>query len=91
MREHNYLHTSNTLGLTEEDDAARMAEDYVLSSSEKSKARATSLFVIQSIVARHGGTVNIDLATYTLDIDVPPGEQLACAQEIEEQMRSMCR
>ena len=91
MREHYYWHAPDTSGLSWEDDAARMAEDYVLSSSEKSKARATSLFIIQSIVARHGGTVEIDLATYTLNIDLPPEEQVACAREIEEQVGYMCR
>ena len=91
MRKQTYWHTPHPLDMTEENDAARISEDYVWSSSEKSKARATSLFIIQSIVARHGGTVDIDLATDTLNINVPPEEQLACAKEINGQVGSMCR
>lgn len=53
-----------------------------LTEEEKAQARATSLFVIKSIVARHGGTVDIDLATYTINITVPQGEQEACEGEI---------
>ena len=49
-----------------------------------------SLFVIRSIVEKHGGTVEIDLATDTIHIDVPEKEQIACAQEIEEQVGALC-
>jgi hypothetical protein len=91
MRKQTYWYTPHPLDLIEENDAAGISEDYVWSSSEKSEARATSLFIIESIVARHRGTVDIDLATYTLNINVPPEEQLACAKEIEEQVGSMCQ
>jgi hypothetical protein len=66
-------------------------QDYVWGSSEKAKMKAFSLYVIRSIVEKHGGTVDIDLATDTISIDVPDEEQVACAQEIEEQVGSMCR
>jgi len=71
-------------------DADHRAEDYVWSTSEEAKLRSFSLWIIQSIVERHGGTVDIDLATDTLNIDVPAKEQAACALEIEEQLGHMC-
>ena len=62
----------------------------VWSTSEKSKLRALSLFIIQSIVERHGGSAEIDLATNTINIDLPDEEKVACAQEIEEQVGTIC-
>ena len=67
-----------------------VAEDYVWATSQKSKLRALSLYLIRSIVEKHGGTIKIDLATDTINIDVPDQEKDACAQEIEEQVGTMC-
>ena len=64
--------------------------NYVWSTSEEARMKAFSLYIIQSIVEKHGGTVEVDLATDTINIDVPEKEQVACAQEIEEQVGSMC-
>ncbi|KPK30253.1 MAG: hypothetical protein AMK69_03940 [Nitrospira bacterium SG8_3] len=69
----------------------RVVPDYVWATSEKSKLRALSLYLIRSIVEKHGGTIQIDLATNTIDIDVPEKEKAACAQELEEQVGTMCR
>ena len=66
------------------------AEGFVWATSEQARLRALSLYVIRSIVEKHGGTVDIDLATDTLNIDVPKEEEVACAREIEEQVGSMC-
>lgn len=60
-----------------------------LSASEKAQLRATSLYVIRAIVKRHGGTIEIDLASNTIIIDVPEEEQAVCAQEIEQQVSAM--
>ncbi len=87
MRRKVHRETADTLGLTHDN---HMAEDYVWATSEKSKLRALSLFLIRSIVERHGGTIVVDLATDTINIDVPPQEKTACAQEIEEQLGAMC-
>lgn len=65
-------------------------EDFVWSTSEQARHRSFSLWIIRSIVEKHGGTVDIDLATDTLNIDVPDEEQAACALEIEQQIGSMC-
>jgi sensor histidine kinase regulating citrate/malate metabolism len=61
------------------------------SKAEKAQLRATSLYLIRKIVERHGGTLEMDLATNTIDIKVPEKERVACAREIEEQVSSMCR
>jgi hypothetical protein len=34
--------------------------------------------------------MEIDLATDTINIDLPKEEKVACAQEIEQQVRTMC-
>jgi hypothetical protein len=59
--------------------------------SEQSIQRAQSLQIIASVVERHGGTYTVDMITDTINIDVPEEEQLACAQEIEEQVGKMCQ
>jgi hypothetical protein len=87
MRSENYLETSQ--GISPADDA-HVAEDFVWATSEKAKDRSLSLFLIQSIVEKHGGTVEVNLATNTISIDVPKRKQAACAQEIEEQVGHIC-
>jgi hypothetical protein len=69
---------------------SRASEGFVWATSEQARLRALSLYVIRSIVEKHGGTVDIDLATDTINIDVPKAEEVACAKEIEEQVGSMC-
>ncbi len=71
-------------------NAKHAAEDYIWSTSEKARLRAFSLYLIRTIVERHGGTIDIDLATNTIDIDVPAKEQTACTLEIDQQVGSMC-
>lgn len=71
-------------------DARHVAENYVWSTSEKTRLRALSLNLIRSIVERYGGTIDIDLGTDTINIDVPAKEQVACALEIEEQVGNLC-
>jgi hypothetical protein len=65
-------------------------QDYVWATSDEARLKALSLYLIRSIVEKHGGTIDIDLATDTININVPEKEQVACAQEIEEQVGSMC-
>lgn len=72
------------------DPKADTAQDFVWATSEQARLRALSLYVIRSIVEKHGGTIDVDLATDTINIDVPKSEELACAQEIEEQVGPMC-
>lgn len=66
-------------------------EDFVWSTGEQSRLRALSLYLIRSIVEKHGGTVDVDLATNTININVPEEEQTDCAQEIDVQVGSLCR
>jgi len=79
-----------TTGPCSTNDEGHRTEDYVWSTSEQARHRAFSLWIIRSIVEKHGGTVDIDLATDTLNIDVPEEEQAACALELERQVGSMC-
>lgn len=57
-------------------------EDYVWATSQESKRHALSLSLIGSIVHKHGGTVQIDPETHSINIDVPDEEKLACAEEL---------
>ena len=87
MRLKGHRNTSGTFSPAQDD---RVAEDYVWATSEKAKLRTLSLYLIRSIVERHGGTIDVDLATDTINIDVPERDKAACAQEIEEQIGAMC-
>ena len=71
-------------------DNRHSPEDYVWATGDQARLRAFSLWIIRSIVEKHGGVIEIDLATDTINIDVPAEEQAACALEIEEQMGAMC-
>ena len=81
---------SNTTEKSIPSDDVYIPEDFVWGTSKKAKSRALSLYIIRSIVEKHGGTVVIDMATNTIDIDVPEKERLACAQEIEENVGTLC-
>jgi nitrogen fixation/metabolism regulation signal transduction histidine kinase len=87
MKHESYSNASDQLSRDDEKD---QPEHYVWSTTKKSKLRALSLYIIRSIVERHGGSIEIDLATDTIDIDLPEEEKVACAQEIEEQLGTMC-
>ncbi len=80
----------NTSDTSSPDDDTREAEDYIWATNEETKLRALSLYVIRSIVEKHGGSMDVDLATDTINIDVPAKEQAACAQEIEARAGPMC-
>ena len=77
---------SNASDQLSRDDEKDRPEHYVWSTSEKSRLRALSLYIIRSIVERHRGSIEIDLATDIINIDVPDEEKVACAQEIGEQV-----
>jgi hypothetical protein len=87
MRQEDYWQEPHDWNQVEDDGGP---EDYVRGSSERARQRALSLYLIRSIVEKHGGNVQIDLATDTINIDVPKEEEIACAQEIEKQVGSMC-
>lgn len=71
-------------------DEKQTHEDFVFATSEQARLRALSLYIIRCIVERRGGVVEIDLATNTINIDVPDEERLDCAQEIQEKVGSLC-
>jgi hypothetical protein len=57
-----------------------------LSRGQKAQLYATAFYLIRSIVEKHGGTVEMDLATDAIKICVPQKEGVACAKKIEEQL-----
>ena len=87
MKHKNYSNESDQPSRDNEKDEP---EYYIWSTSEKSKLRALSLYIIRSIVERHRGSIEIDLATDIINIDLPDEEKVACAQEMEEQVGTMC-
>ena len=56
-----------------------------LSRGQKAQLHATAFYLIRSIAEKHGGTVEMDLATDAIKICVPEKERVACAKKIEEQ------
>ena len=72
-------------------DTSGTTEDFVWATNEQAKQRAVSLYHISSIVEKHGGTLEIDTATDTLNITVPEKKRVACAQEIEKHMAAVSR
>jgi len=87
MRQEDYWQEPHAWNQVEDDDRP---QDYVWGSSEQAKQRSLSLYLIRSIVEKHGGNIQIDLATDTINIDVPKEAEIACAQELEQQVGSMC-
>ena len=65
------------------------AASYVRATSEVSRLRALSLYVVRSIVERYGGSMNVDLSTDTQKIKVPKEYERACFAEIEEQFGNL--
>ena len=65
-------------------------EETEILASEKARIRALSLAVIRSVVEQHHGTVEEDMTTEYIDIDVPDEEAVACAEEIGQQMGLIC-
>jgi hypothetical protein len=76
------VHDSTYIDMQTLVDESRFAENYVWATSEESRRHALSLSLIGSIVHKHRGTVRIDPETYSLNIDVPDEEKLACAEEL---------
>lgn len=56
-----------------------------LARSEKRRLRDL-LYIIHSVVRRHGGIVELDPTTKSVDISVPQGKETVCAQEIDKWM-----
>jgi hypothetical protein len=57
--------------------------------SEKSRIRTLSVHIMRSIAERHGGTIEKDLLTDTIDIWVPERKRAVCAREIQERVGAM--
>jgi len=66
-----------------------MADDCVCSRGEAARLRALKLYVVRSTAERHGGTMEMDLATDTVNINVPKKEMAACTKEIAKQLEPM--
>ena len=64
-------------------------EDFVWATNEQARLRALSLYVIRSIVQKHGGNMEIDMTTNAVEISVPEKDRAACAREIEENIGSL--
>jgi len=64
--------------------------DYIRSTSFQSKQdmedRTDSLFILQNIAKKYGGTVKIDLETDTLFFNVPKESEVSCALEVQDAM-----
>ncbi len=68
----------------------RVGKDYVWATSEHTRLRALSLYLIRSIVEKHGGNIDMEMETGTICIDVPKENEVDCAREIYEQVSAIC-
>jgi len=73
-------------------------EDLVFGTTEKAREngqramqRSTGLKIITQIVEYYNGTIDIDLNTDTLNINVPKEHEAECARKIEEASASYAR
>ena len=74
------------INLLTEADIIHNVQDYVWATSEESRRHALSLCLIGSIVHKHRGTVQIDAETYSINIDVPDEEKIACAEALSKKV-----
>lgn len=65
------------------------SSDFVWAQHWKSKQRTQKLQTIASLVHRYGGTVQVDIETNTLAIDVPEEHKVECALKVQEEMEKM--
>jgi hypothetical protein len=79
-------HDHKHIDMLIQNDENHWDEDYVWATSQESKRDALSLSLIGSIVHKHGGTVQIDPETHSIDIDVPDEAKLACAEELSRKV-----
>lgn len=82
----NYDRSSSEFGDLNEVYVPRVADDCVSGRGEEVRLRALKLFVVRATAERHGGTMEIDLATDTVSISVPKKEMEACTEEIAKQL-----
>ena len=73
----------------EEDRVPLRTDDCVCGRGEAVRLRALKLYVVRSTAEKHGGTMEIDLATDTVNINVPEKEMDACTKEIAKQLEPM--
>jgi len=67
-------------------DARRETGDRFRAAREQVRLRALSLFIVRSTVEKHGGSMEVDLATDSINITVPEKEKASCVREIEAQL-----
>ena len=79
-------HDGKHIDTLTQSDGTHWDEDYVWATSQESKRHALSLSLIGSIVHKHGGTVQIDPETQSINIDVPDEGKLACAEELSRKV-----
>ncbi|MBW1744664.1 MAG: hypothetical protein JRJ47_14750 [Deltaproteobacteria bacterium] len=86
MKDENYYNTTERLSLA---GARGPTHDPSCTAGEQVRLRALALFIIRSTAEKHGGTAQIDLATDSINIDIPEKEKAACVREIEAQLRAI--
>ncbi|MGD8513160.1 MAG: hypothetical protein PVG85_04345 [Deltaproteobacteria bacterium] len=79
-------HHKKQIDMLIQDNENHWGEDYVWATSRESKRHALSLSLVGSIVHQHGGTVQIDSETHSINIDVPEEEKLRCAEELSRKV-----
>jgi hypothetical protein len=72
-------------------DDAWLPDDCAGGNGEAVLLRALKLYVLRTTAERHGGTVEYDLATDSVEISVPKEEISACTEEVAKQLGAAYR
>ena len=68
-----------------------LPDDCAGGNGEAVQLRALKLYVLNSTAQRHGGTVEYDLATDSVEISVPKEKISACTEEVAKQLGAAYR
>jgi hypothetical protein len=68
-----------------------VADDCPGGNGEAVRLRALKLYVLSTTAQKHGGTVEYDLASDSVEISVPKEEISACTEEVAKQLGAAYR
>jgi hypothetical protein len=72
-------------------DDASVPDDCVCGKADEVELRALKMYVLRSTAERYGGTIEYDLETDTVAINVPKKDIPACTEEVARQLGAAFR
>ena len=87
----NYEEFDDTAEAVNDLGEAWVPDDCPGGNGEAVQLRALKLYVLNSAAQKHGGTVEYDLATDSVEISVPKEKISACTEEVAKQLGAAYR